>query len=64
MHPVFLIIASEIFALVVIYPLSRICLRAGLPLWPALLVFIPIIGPPITAYLMAFSRWPNHPFGR
>jgi hypothetical protein len=48
----------------VIYPLWRICARAGLPKWPAFTVFIPIIGPPIVAYLLAFSRWPNHPFGR
>ena len=31
---------------------------------PALIVFVPIVGPPITAYLLALSRWPNHPFGR
>ena len=64
MHPVFLILASLAFALVVVYPLSRICTRAGLPWWPALIVFVPIIGPPITAYLLALSRWPSHPFGR
>ena len=62
MNPVALIIVSLIFAVVVFYPLTRIC--AGLPLWPALIVFVPIIGPPITAYLLALSRWPNHPFGR
>ena len=59
-----LIVASLIFALIVIYPLWRISARAGLPKWPAFTVFIPIIGPPIVAYLLAFSRWPNHPFGR
>jgi len=64
MNPVALIIVSLIFAVVVFYPLTRIFARAGLPLWPALIVFVPIIGPPITAYLLALSRWPNHPFGR
>tara|TARA_B100000029_G_C16865150_1_gene700901 strand:+ start:51 stop:248 length:198 start_codon:yes stop_codon:yes gene_type:complete len=64
LHPLFPIVVSEIFALIVIYPLARICLRAGLPLWPAFVVFVPIIGPPITAYLLAASRWPGHPFGR
>lgn len=64
MHPLFIIVASLIFAVIVFYPLTRIYARAGLPLWPALIVFVPIIGPPITAYLLALSRWPNHPFGR
>ena len=64
MHPLFIIIASLIFSVIVFYPLTRIYARAGLPLWPALIVFVPIIGPPITAYLLALSRWPNHPFGR
>ena len=59
-----LIVGSLIFALVVIYPLLRIYRRAGMPWWPAMVVFIPIIGPPITAYLLAISRWPSHPFGR
>ena len=59
-----LIVPSLIFALVVIYPLWRICARAGLPWWPAVTIFIPIIGAPIAAYLLALSRWPNHPFGR
>jgi hypothetical protein len=64
MNPLFIIIASLMFAVVVFYPLTRICARAGLPLWSALVVFVPIIGPPITAYLLALSRWPKHPFGR
>jgi len=59
-----LIIVSLIFSLVVAYPLYRISARAGLPWWPVAAVFIPIIGPPVAAYLLAFSRWPNHPFGR
>ena len=59
-----LIVPSLIFSLVVIYPLWRICARAGLPRWPAMVVLVPIIGPPIAAYLLALSRWPNHPFGR
>jgi hypothetical protein len=60
----YLLISYEIFALVVIYPLSRIFLRAGLPLWPALIIFVPIVGQVVPAYLLAASRWPSHPFGR
>ena len=58
------IIFSIIFGIIVCYPIFRICRRAGLPWWPATLVFVPIIGMPIAAYILAISRWPKHPFGR
>ena len=57
------LISALVFGALVLYPLLRICARAGLPRWPAILVLIPTAGPLIVAYLLAFSRWPKHPHG-
>lgn len=58
------LVVSLIASALLIYPLIRICARAGLPRWPAFLVFVPFIGWFIVAYLLAFSRWPTDPHFR
>lgn len=50
---------SGIFAgVILIYPLWRIFTRAGLTPPLALLIFIPLVGGPLVALVLAFSDWP------
>jgi hypothetical protein len=48
-------------SLISVHPLWRIFRRAGLPAWPALLIFLPIAGWPLVGSMLAFQRWPNIP---
>jgi hypothetical protein len=49
------------FSLLAVSPLWRIFRRAGLNPWPALTVFIPLIGLPLALSLLGFPRWPALP---
>ncbi len=42
-----------------LHPIWRIFRRAGLPPWPALLIFVPIAGWIAVGSFLAFQRWPN-----
>lgn len=64
MSPILLLVISLLVSALLIYPLIRICDRAGLPRWPAYFVFFPLVGWFIVAYLLAFSRWPADPHFR
>ena len=48
----------------IFYPALRVCRRAGLR-WPlALAVFVPLAGPLLLLALLAFTIWPNDPYGK
>ncbi|MBK1696851.1 hypothetical protein CKO21_06285 [Rhodovibrio salinarum] len=47
------------FSLLLVYPFWRIYRRAGLSPWFSLLVFLPYIGLPAAAAILAFQKWPN-----
>ena len=54
-----LTIEAIVLGLVLIVPLWRICRRAGIdPFW-ALLVFAPFIGIPLVLLVLALAPWPN-----
>ncbi|HYD67892.1 hypothetical protein [Azospirillum sp.] len=43
------------------WPLARVCRRAGLAPWWALLVFVPVVGLVLVMGVLTFRRWPNRP---
>ena len=45
--------------LAALYPLIRIFRRAGLDPWPAVFVFVPVIGFAIVGSILAFKPWPR-----
>ncbi len=47
-----------ILGLVLVWPLWRICRRAGLAPALSLLVFLPFIGGLVVVLVLALSRWP------
>jgi hypothetical protein len=47
------------FSLLLVYPFWRIYRRAGLNPWFSLLVFLPYVGLPAAAVILAFQRWPT-----
>lgn len=47
------------FSLLLVYPFWRIYRRAGLNPWFSLLVFLPYVGLPAAAAILAFQTWPN-----
>ena len=49
------------FALLAIVPLWRLFRRAGLQPWPALTLFLPLVGFPLAMSLLGFPRWPALP---
>ena len=49
------------FSLLAFVPLWRIFRRAGLRPWPALSVFIPLLGFPLALSLLGLPRWPALP---
>lgn len=46
-------------AILFLYPIWRICSRAGLPGPLSLVVLIPGLGLFVLLFLLAFLRWPN-----
>jgi len=48
-------------ALAMLWPLIRLCRRAGIPAYYALTVAVPLFGPAIIASILAFRRWPTLP---
>jgi len=50
-----------VVSLASLHPLWRIFRRAGLPPWPALLVFVPVFGWAVVGSFLAFQHWPNVP---
>ena len=50
-----------IMALAMLWPLMRLCRRAGLSPWWVLTVLVPIFGPALAGSVLAFQRWPNLP---
>ena len=52
-------VMNLLVSLATLHPLWRIFRRAGLSPWPALLVFIPIVGFPAVGSVLAFKRWPD-----
>jgi hypothetical protein len=49
------------FSLLAIVPLWQIFRRAGLRPWPALAVFLPLVGFPLALSLLGMPRWPTLP---
>ena len=47
------------FSLLLVYPFWRIYRRAGLNPWFSLLVFLPYVGLPAAAAILAFQTWPT-----
>ena len=45
---------------VVAFPASRICARAGLPIWMGLLAVVPLVNIGLL-WLVAFTDWPGAP---
>jgi hypothetical protein len=45
-------------ATLALYPLARVFKRAGLASWPALFVYVPVLGFAIVGSCLAFPRWP------
>jgi len=52
-------VLNFLVSLATLHPLWRIFRRAGLPPWPSLLVFLPILGFPAVGSFLAFQRWPK-----
>ena len=53
--PIFLI-AGLVFVALILFPLWRICGKAGFSPWLSMLVFLPL-GPLILLYVLAFVHW-------
>jgi hypothetical protein len=51
----------ELFALLAFVPLWRLFRRAGLAAWPALTVFVPMVGLALAGSALAFPKWPALP---
>ena len=49
------------FNALAVWPLMRICRRAGFAPWWALLIFVPLIGLLLVAGMLTFRRWPSLP---
>ncbi len=47
-----------VVAIAALYPLARIFRRAGLPIWPAFTIAIPLVGFAVAASVLAFKPWP------
>jgi hypothetical protein len=45
--------------LLILVPVWRICRRLGMNPALSLLMFLPLIGIPLLAWILAFSSWPN-----
>jgi hypothetical protein len=59
MDPGISIAVTLAFSLLLLYPFWRIYRRVGLNPWYSLLVFLPYVGLPAAAAILAFQRWPN-----
>ena len=55
------IVIHLIMAALSVWPLMRIAERAGRARWPAWLMFVPMVGPPLAVTLLLRGPWPNHP---
>ena len=47
-----------LFSALVFWPLWRMLVRAGFKPWPAVLVFVPVIGAVLVLGLLALRKWP------
>ena len=54
-------IFSLIVGFALIYPARKIFKRAGIHPWFAFTVLVPLVGPLLATFILAFSRWPNEP---
>jgi hypothetical protein len=59
MDPGISIAVTLAFSLLLLYPFWRIYRRVGLNPWYSLLVFLPYVGLPAAAAILAFQTWPN-----
>jgi hypothetical protein len=59
MDPGTSIAITLIFSALLVYPFWRVYRRAGLNPWYSLLVFLPYVGLPAAAAILAFQRWPH-----
>ena len=59
MDPTTSITVTLAFSLLLLYPFWRIYRRVGLNPWYSLLVFLPYVGLPAAAAILAFQTWPN-----
>lgn len=50
-----------VFNVLAVWPLARICRRAGFAPWWALLIFVPLIGLLLVTGMLTFRRWPSLP---
>jgi hypothetical protein len=55
------IVIHLIMAALSVWPLMRIADRAGRARWPAWLMFLPLVGPPLAVTLLVRGAWPNLP---
>jgi hypothetical protein len=55
-HP---FILSLIVGIALIYPVRTIFKRAGIHPWFAFTVLVPLVGPLLATFILAFSRWSN-----
>jgi hypothetical protein len=49
------------FNVLAVWPLARICRRAGFAPWWAFLIFVPLIGVLLVTGMLTFRRWPSLP---
>lgn len=52
-----------LFNLLALWPLARICRRAGFAPWWALLVLVPVVGLLLVMTMLMVRRWPSLPPG-
>ncbi len=52
------LVVHFVVAIAVLYPLIRILRRAGLPVWPAVGILVPVIGFALVGSYLAFRPWP------
>ncbi|WP_242674307.1 hypothetical protein [Marinobacter halodurans] len=53
-------IGMLVFAALLVFPVWRICQRAGFSGWLSLLVLVPLLNIGLL-YFLAFARWPSQP---
>ncbi len=49
------------FNALAVWPLARICRRAGFAPWWAFLIFVPVVGLLLVMGMLTFRRWPSLP---
>ncbi len=54
-------VGAFVFNLLAVWPLWRVLRRTGRTAWPALLVFVPVIGLLLVLMVLGHGRWPAMP---